>query len=1275
MPFWLSLCIFAIFGQQALAYPTLAPCYNGTDFRTDLILHKRQHLENHNLRILPLGASITNGLKSTDKNGYRKHLRDALRWANYQVDMVGSLRNGTMKDNDNEGHSGFTIEEVHRMAQPQYRVKPNLVLINAGTNDCTQHVDEAYASGAMLMENMVVDIFNNIPEVTVILSGLLPNTARGPCTKFLNDEYGKLVEKLASQGRKIVFANFNTGWFTEANLIDDTHPNDYGYKMLASLWFDAIMTAADKGFLTDALDNGLPVGSTTGACDKTPGDYEYSKQTQRGSGGDDGPYTHKGVSQGMFYVIRPVRLNDVGKTIFWADLSGDGKDSLVSYYDPIDSKGSYLVYSDWDKAQADTGSYIWINVKDNCKPEGVRWGDVNGDGLDDFICIGPEGDMYVSVNRGGSPPTFEYLGLYHSNPRAESSQTHVRLGDIDGDGRLDYCLIAGNGDISCWRNGWIDDRAEYWQALGIVFAGKGKGDIDGVRLIDINGDGRADWLYVHDDGSVDTYINNRGHDKSLRPDWSNSGRTHAGMGEKGARTFVQFARLTSSGRADYIWQDPKKNENSEISMAIYLHWWRNDGSGGTRLKSDGNYYCDMTGDGLDDYIWVSFDGNFQIFRNVNDPPNWGQEGWVFRKTWDRKNIRIADIDGDGKCDLIFLSEGGKGEVVSWYKTDYRDGVFSFTNKNGLPGVGACKGDSQRDGVGLFDLAVRFADLKQCIDPDGRTFAMMSTETDEYKDMGQVKKPEGKDRANLRFIDINGDGKADMLWLDKFGGTAKVWYNEKLAPASGTASSMTWRPGGDAYLQSARGEAQYFANQRGTGRADMIDVNPRTNEATTYFSRDCGAGGSGDDGPSEDPGLPPVDQPSEETPGPTPPYPFPPFDKFIAMGDSYSAGIGAGDDVTRNDNWDSTGQCYRNQGAYSYQLWKTEPVLGYNNRGFDFLSCTGAVAKNMLSDRQFPHRRGPQLEMLQEITAAAPNSYGWATLSLGGNDLGFSKILVPCLIFDNPDSCSEGHRNAASLLRGEGPEGFTLRERFRQVYRGILNTARVPGFTLVVTGYAQFFNEVTNLCDTKSIGVARVLGLAAPKLLKAKRQQMNALVRSLNTIIKDMVQEVNAEFDDKHIRFFDIDPLFNGHRLCDTDPSTGAELSNWRTNAWFYTFYRNSDPGARLSTVAATLTAENDNLDDLGPVDLSKCPAEGTELDTELGMWCEMLREIDLGAGSGLPPRDLTDIIGSLFKTMHPKFKAHEAIMNGIINEWRNNWGREAPQGPPRFLSIEGEASN
>lgn len=51
------------------------------------------------LRILPLGASITRGYKSKDGNGYRKWLRQQLRYAGWDVDMVGTMKSGTMHDN------------------------------------------------------------------------------------------------------------------------------------------------------------------------------------------------------------------------------------------------------------------------------------------------------------------------------------------------------------------------------------------------------------------------------------------------------------------------------------------------------------------------------------------------------------------------------------------------------------------------------------------------------------------------------------------------------------------------------------------------------------------------------------------------------------------------------------------------------------------------------------------------------------------------------------------------------------------------------------------------------------------------------------------------------------------------------------------------------------------------------------------------------------------------------------------------------------------------
>jgi hypothetical protein len=91
-------------------------------------------------------------------------------------------------------------------------------------------------------------------------------------------------------------------------------------------------------------------------------------------------------------------------------------------------------------------------------------------------------------DRPSLTPLFIDIGQVRGAPSGRERR-HVRLGDIDGDGRVDYCLIADNGDITCWRNGGAG-RTPTWQDMGIVFTGKNKGNIDGVRFVDINGDVR-----------------------------------------------------------------------------------------------------------------------------------------------------------------------------------------------------------------------------------------------------------------------------------------------------------------------------------------------------------------------------------------------------------------------------------------------------------------------------------------------------------------------------------------------------------------------------------------------------------------------------------------------------------------------------------------------------------------------------------------------------------------------------------------------------------------
>ena len=76
--------------------------------------------------VLPLGDSITYGMGSNDGNSYRKELKDLLAKDGITIDYIGTVKNGNIQDNDNEGHSGATIAQISGYADTPLRQKPQV---------------------------------------------------------------------------------------------------------------------------------------------------------------------------------------------------------------------------------------------------------------------------------------------------------------------------------------------------------------------------------------------------------------------------------------------------------------------------------------------------------------------------------------------------------------------------------------------------------------------------------------------------------------------------------------------------------------------------------------------------------------------------------------------------------------------------------------------------------------------------------------------------------------------------------------------------------------------------------------------------------------------------------------------------------------------------------------------------------------------------------------------------------------------------------------------
>ncbi|KAF4983927.1 hypothetical protein FDECE_17192 [Fusarium decemcellulare] len=331
-------------------------------------------------------------------------------------------------------------------------------------------------------------------------------------------------------------------------------------------------------------------------------------------------------------------------------------------------------------------------------------------------------------------------------------------------------------------------------------------------------------------------------------------------------------KAKKSGQVPSEVEHDKKGKKHRFRMRTY----KNIGYGGTKVLADGNKYCNMVGhkNGIEDYVWTHSTGYMTLFTNRgkktiedSDPGGFWDPApgviWRPPRNMHRRDLHLADWDDDGDCDIIYVDpNNGKVEVfINEYPERKK---WEWTHLSNPAPILKC---NQKKGLGIHDLAVRFADLTGngradylCLEKDGRVTGFVHKNDGGWEDVGQIKFAEGKDRANLRWADVNGDGRDDMIWVDKFNGDGSVWYNgDRSEPSKTSGSSFFWRKiDKPVYQGSQAGTCMYFPDLDGNGRADMHGITGTwTNWAYSWLNPSCGmSDAEGDDeGGVIDPKLP------------------------------------------------------------------------------------------------------------------------------------------------------------------------------------------------------------------------------------------------------------------------------------------------------------------------------------------------------------------------------------------------------------------------------------
>jgi FG-GAP-like repeat len=308
------------------------------------------------------------------------------------------------------------------------------------------------------------------------------------------------------------------------------------------------------------------------------------------------------------------------------DFNHDGRLDIVSVMVTLSSDQlgvQYLATLIGDGTGSFAAPMVTLNPGFYSTADSIASGDVNSDGFPDVLITGPgieNSQVYLNVGDGTFTPGATVIGNGPFNILQAG-----QLADVNGDGCLDAAVSDLNGDV------WIaagDCRGNFADATSVPM-----GDSNAAMVLaDVNGDGHLDIVttaipLLPGFGDVAGNMlcvalgDGQGHFAS--------GRDYVGTGMSYSLAIADF---NGDGHPDVVSASPDTD-----TASVYL----NDGSGGF---------------GFPQGEWIGLPGVGVINAPISAPS-------------------FADVNGDGKPDVVILDEGDNGEY--FITTMLNDGTGRF----------------------------------------------------------------------------------------------------------------------------------------------------------------------------------------------------------------------------------------------------------------------------------------------------------------------------------------------------------------------------------------------------------------------------------------------------------------------------------------------------------------------------------------------------------------------------------------------------------------------
>lgn len=194
--------------------------------------------------------------------------------------------------------------------------------------------------------------------------------------------------------------------------------------------------------------------------------------------------------------------------------------------------------------------------------------------------------------------------------------------------------------------------------------------------------------------------------------------------------------------------------------------------------------------------------------------------------------------------------------------------------------------------------------------------------------------------------------------------------------------------------------------------------------------------------------------------------------YVALGDSYSSGEGTG-----YSTYNLNVGCRRSTYGYPYLV-----ATQRGNTKLNFVACSGAKTSDVKSS---------QISALNSTTT-------FATMTIGGNDIGFGDLIVACTL-----------RNCSSdIATANGKINSTLPGNLSSLYSAM--KARAPQAKFMILSYPRVLG---------SSGCFATTGVSS-----SERSQLGTLQNNLNAKIKTAAAAAG-------FTYVNSDTKFAGHNVC------------------------------------------------------------------------------------------------------------------------------------------------